>query len=345
MPSPIGSPRSLALNERKMQSIRLMLREYLLYDGFPGLLQNFEDELRHRNVILPPLTRVDEAGLSEAVDLFDNGDRATFFEVWNELLDVEYKKSFDYSVERFWLEIYFAIYPKLTATHCNTTGTPATNRMQDFRSFLQQSGADVAERSAEFIPLFFLPYARDPSKHTLFVRFFQASWVDQLREKITTISRVHGKPPIPSIFSLMDSRQTTSLPPSTETVITKSRNTELSATSVFHSEYGTSSENAGTRSTVPGAYPSAPNQPSSRAHTDSSAAPVAVSLFQSEAAAISDVQYSPVVPTTPPTPSSFQSENPDVLLVAQIIEDALTSSLSTPIVTLSSSSPESESSE
>ncbi|TPX45460.1 hypothetical protein SeLEV6574_g03850 [Synchytrium endobioticum] len=205
---------SLEINEEKMQAIRTMIREYLLYDGFPDLLKNFEKELANRNITLPPLKRVNEAGLSTAQASFEKGHRAAFFDLWDELLCVEYKDSFEYLVARFWLEVYFAIYPALPSASTDKE-TVGTNRMEDFCRFLHGRGADVAEKSAEFASLYFLPYARNPSQHALYERFFQTSWVDQLKETITNIVLEHGKPPVPSIVGLIEvSRKFASSPPS-----------------------------------------------------------------------------------------------------------------------------------
>ncbi|TPX43291.1 hypothetical protein SeLEV6574_g05145 [Synchytrium endobioticum] len=235
---------SLEINEEKMQAIRTMIRE---------VLTNLEKELDNGNITLPPLKRVNEAGLSKAQASFEKGHRAAFFDLWDELLCVEYKDSFEYLVARFWLEVYFAIYPALPSASTDKE-TVGTNRMDDFCRFLHGRGADVAEKSAYFSSLYFLPYARNPSQHALYERFFQTSWVDQLKETITNIVLEHGKPPVPSIVGLIELfRKFASPPPSLPNTAIPISSNACSACSSTPSSTSTTSEVVRAPSLLPAA--------------------------------------------------------------------------------------------
>lgn len=185
--------------------LNAIVREYLDFSGFDKTLQNFDKEISSKGkpVASPegkgPVSQKQLAAQNELMELFHNGKRKKFFEVWSASLpkSVRDNDSVAQKIE-FYLNIYFAIYPLKFAKG----QALAEKSMQEFKNYLENRGATLSQ-TTEFLPFYALPFVPNPKAHPSYKELFTDTWMKDLEvrlEKFLTLSL--KSTPQPRLFEL-----------------------------------------------------------------------------------------------------------------------------------------------
>ncbi|WAR15604.1 ARMC9-like protein [Mya arenaria] len=162
---------SVVAFEGELNSI---VREYLDFGGFDKTLQNFDKEISGKGKPLSsgdskgPISQKQLAAQNELLELFHNGKRKKFFDVWADSLPKSVREN-DSVAEKieFYLNIYFAVYPIKFAKG----QALAEKNMQEFKNFLETKGKTLSQ-TTEFLPFYALPFVPNPRNHPSYKELF-----------------------------------------------------------------------------------------------------------------------------------------------------------------------------
>ncbi|XP_052760262.1 lisH domain-containing protein ARMC9-like isoform X1 [Mya arenaria] len=193
---------SVVAFEGELNSI---VREYLDFGGFDKTLQNFDKEISGKGKPLSsgdskgPISQKQLAAQNELLELFHNGKRKKFFDVWADSLPKSVREN-DSVAEKieFYLNIYFAVYPIKFAKG----QALAEKNMQEFKNFLETKGKTLSQ-TTEFLPFYALPFVPNPRNHPSYKELFTDIWTKDLEvrlEKFLTLAL--KSTPQPRLFDL-----------------------------------------------------------------------------------------------------------------------------------------------
>ncbi|XP_053379152.1 lisH domain-containing protein ARMC9-like isoform X2 [Mercenaria mercenaria] len=185
--------------------LNAIVREYLDFGGFDKTLQNFDKEISSKGKPVAsaegkgPVSQKQLAAQNGLMELFHNGKRKRFFDVWNSSLPKSLRDNDSVAQKlEFYLNIYFAIYPLKFAK----AQSLAEKNMQEFKSFLENRGATLSQ-TTEFLPYYALPFVPNPKGHPSYKELFTDTWIKDLEvrlEKFLTLSL--KSTPQPRLFDL-----------------------------------------------------------------------------------------------------------------------------------------------
>uniref|UniRef100_A0A8C5QGU0 LisH domain-containing protein ARMC9 n=1 Tax=Leptobrachium leishanense TaxID=445787 RepID=A0A8C5QGU0_9ANUR len=173
-----------------------LVKEYLNYGDFQDTLKCFASECKVKG---KPLPRSSGSAITDSKTLliqkdlitaFEDGDRKTFFELWEEHIPAETRNNDPLSQKlTFYLQIHFAIFP-LKHSIGRIDRAECEDRISNFKIYLETSGAALSQ-TTEFLPFYALPFVPNPAAHPSFKEIFQESWEPELKirlEKFLSLS-------------------------------------------------------------------------------------------------------------------------------------------------------------
>ncbi|XP_040284387.1 lisH domain-containing protein ARMC9 isoform X2 [Bufo bufo] len=166
-----------------------LVKEFLNYGEFHETLKSFSKECKVKGKPIPrsdgSVTRDSRTLLiqKDLLTAFEDGDRQTFFEKWNEHVPLETRSNDPLAQKlEFYLHIHFAIFPLK-----NNTGridrADCEERISHFKTYLETSGAALSQ-TTEFLPFYALPFVPNPAAHPSFRDLFQGSWAPELKSRL-----------------------------------------------------------------------------------------------------------------------------------------------------------------
>ncbi|XP_044146042.1 lisH domain-containing protein ARMC9 isoform X2 [Bufo gargarizans] len=166
-----------------------LVKEFLNYGEFHETLKSFSKECKVKGKPIPrsdgSVTRDSRTLLiqKDLLTAFEDGDRQTFFEKWNEHVPLETRSNDPLAQKlEFYLHIHFAIFPLK-----NNTGridrADCEERISHFKTYLETSGAALSQ-TTEFLPFYALPFVPNPAAHPSFRDLFQDSWAPELKSRL-----------------------------------------------------------------------------------------------------------------------------------------------------------------
>ncbi|KAI9197514.1 uncharacterized protein BJ171DRAFT_632482 [Polychytrium aggregatum] len=195
------------------------IREYLLFADYRSTLASFDLECtrKGRSPQNPGLhdhshrERMDQ--IQEDVDrfmiFFHEGNRADFFQSWNQAFDSETQLS-DPTFQKleFNLHVYFAVFaihPFVGPTHARSVDLAV--EMDAFKGFLENRGRELC-KTPQFLPFYALPYVVSPKDHPSFSDIFDQTWTQNLQERLRHFLegalRSHQRPRLLTLVAMGD---------------------------------------------------------------------------------------------------------------------------------------------
>ncbi|XP_063298926.1 lisH domain-containing protein ARMC9 isoform X3 [Pelobates fuscus] len=166
-----------------------LVKEFLNFGEFQETLKSFSNECKSKGKPLPRSSGSavrDSKTLLVQKDLlatFEDGDRKSFFELWEEHIPAETRNNEPLSQKlEFYLHIHFAIFPlKHSVGQIDRADCEA--RISYFKMYLETSGAALSQ-TTEFLPFYALPFVPNPAAHPSFKEIFQESWEPELKMRL-----------------------------------------------------------------------------------------------------------------------------------------------------------------
>ena len=116
---------------------------------------------------------------------FDEGDRDSFYAVWNMRAFLIGPKNSNDALQKkkleFYLQIYFATYP-INPLRVGINGA-YQEELNTFKHYIENSGGDLSQTS-EFVTYYALPYVPNPTEHKSFKHLFTKDYVSQLKQRL-----------------------------------------------------------------------------------------------------------------------------------------------------------------
>ncbi|XP_077343803.1 lisH domain-containing protein ARMC9 [Lithobates pipiens] len=166
-----------------------LVKEFLSFGEFNDTLKSFSKEC---NVKGKPLPKSDGSATRDSKTLliqkdllsaFEDGDRKTFFEKWEEHVPTETRSNDPLAQKlEFYLHIHFAIFP-LKHNIGRIDRADCEERISHLKTYLETSGAALSQ-TTEFLPFYALPFVPNPAVHPSFKELFQDSWAPELKSRL-----------------------------------------------------------------------------------------------------------------------------------------------------------------
>lgn len=166
-----------------------LVKEFLNFGGFQETLKSFTKECKVKGKPVPrgdgSVTRDSKTLLiqKDLLTAFEDGDRETYFEKWNEHVPLETRRNDPLAQKlEFYLHIHFAIFP-LKHNVGRIDRADCEERISHFKTYLETSGAALSQ-TTEFLPFYALPFVPNPAAHPSFRDLFQDSWAPELKSRL-----------------------------------------------------------------------------------------------------------------------------------------------------------------
>ncbi|XP_075717955.1 lisH domain-containing protein ARMC9 isoform X3 [Rhinoderma darwinii] len=166
-----------------------LVKEFLNFGEYHETLKSFTKECKVKG---KPIPRGDGSATRDSRTLliqkdlltaFEDGDRKTFFEKWNEHVPLETRSNDPLAQKlEFYLHIHFAIFP-LKHNLGRIDRADLEQRISHFKTYLETSGAALSQ-TTEFLPFYALPFVPNPAAHPSFRDLFQDSWAPELKSRL-----------------------------------------------------------------------------------------------------------------------------------------------------------------
>ncbi|XP_068137383.1 lisH domain-containing protein ARMC9 isoform X2 [Hyperolius riggenbachi] len=166
-----------------------LVKEFLGFGEFNETLKSFSKECKVKG---KPLPKGEGSAIRDSKTLliqkdllsaFEDGDRKTFFEKWEEHVPAEIRSGDPVAQKlEFYLNIHFAIFP-LKSNTGRIDRADCEERISQFKTYLETSGAALSQ-TTEFLPFYALPFVPNPAVHPSFKELFQDSWAPELKSRI-----------------------------------------------------------------------------------------------------------------------------------------------------------------
>eukprot|EP00743_Colponemidia_sp_Colp-15_P005959 GILK01006405.1.p1 GENE.GILK01006405.1~~GILK01006405.1.p1 ORF type:complete len:982 (+),score=212.98 GILK01006405.1:73-3018(+) len=194
------------------------ITEYLTYRGFNTVTEHLKVELL-KNAALAAIKHVPskssinnkQNSVTSLLSAFENGDRDSFFAVWNSVLPSAMRKD-DMVADKieFYAHIHFAIYPLQAHSQLSngsSTSPSVKERMSSFKEFLDSKGSDLS-RTTEFLAYYALPYVNSPKDHPSFKQLFLPDWVSEVRSRLVNfLESAIPDLPVPTLYQMYSAYQ------------------------------------------------------------------------------------------------------------------------------------------
>ncbi|KAM4041566.1 lisH domain-containing protein ARMC9 isoform 2-T3 [Anomaloglossus baeobatrachus] len=166
-----------------------LVKEFLNFGEFQETLKSFTKECKVKGKPIPrgegSVTRDSRTLLiqKDFLTAFEDGDRKTFFEKWNEHVPLDTRSNDPLAQKlEFYLHIHFAIFP-LKHNVGRIDRSDCEERISHFKTYLETSGAALSQ-TTEFLPFYALPFVPNPAAHPSFRDLFQDSWAPELKSRL-----------------------------------------------------------------------------------------------------------------------------------------------------------------
>ncbi|XP_069830561.1 lisH domain-containing protein ARMC9 isoform X2 [Dendropsophus ebraccatus] len=166
-----------------------LVKEFLNFGEFHETVKSFTRECKVKGKPIPrgdgSVTRDSRTLLiqKDLLTAFEDGDRNTFFEKWNEHVPLETRSNDPLAQKlEFYLHIHFAIFP-LKHNEGQVDRAECEERIAHFKTYLETSGAALSQ-TTEFLPFYALPFVPNPAAHPSFRELFQDSWAPELKSRL-----------------------------------------------------------------------------------------------------------------------------------------------------------------
>ncbi|CAG9316744.1 ARMC9_2 [Blepharisma stoltei] len=182
--------------EPNHQAIIEAIKEYLHEHRYTETLQSIEREHTvGKSMFFDSLNHA-----------LDNGEKESFFNIWNSNVSQELKSSTEGQVLEFYIRVFFAIYPchdiKGRASIKDPNNKVFKQNMNDLKNFLESRGPALASLE-EILPFYALPYMPNPIGHKGFKDLFTMKWLNELKLRVGNFIQEKDPQTVPTILDKM----------------------------------------------------------------------------------------------------------------------------------------------